>query len=197
MLIVEVKHMAQLKQNMYQHLRSAKEWLTKAEEAFDKEHDVRAELDLMLAQAELQHVKEANRSRQWRYKYLAFRHGLALVLAMVMVVTVGGVYWWTNKPPLLLPVPLVGKAGLPLSVVSKVELNVVPTIIPKENNLPLVEKNTDNSVTPLPSKAEVLPLAEQPSRQVERSRPVEQPVPVSADEMQKLVRAAGKSLRGQ
>ena len=53
MFIIEVMHMAPLKQHMYQHLRSAKEWLTKAEESFDKEHNVRAELDLMLAETPL------------------------------------------------------------------------------------------------------------------------------------------------
>ena len=185
-----------------EHFSSAKEWLTKAEDAFEKKHDVRAELDMMLAQAELQHVKEANRSRQWRYKYLAFRHGIALTLAMCMVVGVGGVYWWTTKPEIVRPVPLVGQVSVPVGLVSKVELNVVPTIMSKQPNLPVVQPIANSSVTSSPSKAESLPQPE-PSRQVEQPRPmeqarqVEQPVAVSTDEMQKLVRAAGKSLRGQ
>jgi ABC-type ATPase with predicted acetyltransferase domain len=187
MLIVEVMHMAQLKQNMYQHLRSAKEWLTKAEKAFEQQHDVRAELDLMLAQAELQHVKEANRSRQWRYKYLAFRHGLALTLAMFMAVAAGGVYWWTTKPEPVIPVPLAGQASLPVSVAVK-EHNLAP--------VQPVQPIATQLVAPLPNKAEPLQQSEQ-SRHVEQSRQAEQPAPLSADEMQKLVRAAGKSLRGQ
>jgi len=197
MLRLEVMHMAHLKQHVYQHLRSAKGWLTKAEEAFDQQHDVRAELDLMLAQAELQHVKEANRSCQWRYKYLAFRHGLALTLAMFMAVAVGGVYWWTTKPELALrTVPMNGQASVPAQVVSKVELHVLPSIIPKENNVPPVQQIAKQVVTALPSKAK--PLQQPvPSRQVEQTRQVEEPAPLSADEMQKLVRAAGKSLRGQ
>jgi len=188
--------MAHIKQNMCQHLRSAKEWLTKAEEAFDKQHDVRAELDLMLAQAELQHVKETNRSRQWRYKYLAFRHGLALTLAMCMAVAVGGVYWWTTKPELVAPVPLAEQARLPVGVA------------PQGNNILPVERLANSLILPLSQKAEPLPQIEQ-SRQVEQPRQVEQrrlveqprqeeqPVALSADDMQKLVRAAGKSLRGQ
>ena len=188
--------MAPIKQNMYQHLRSAKEWLTKAEEAFDKQHDVRGELDLMLAQAELQHVKETNRSRQWRYKYLAFRHGLALTLAMFMVVVLGGVYWWTNKPVLAIPVPIAGQVNLPVVAVTKVERNGLPAIITKENSLPPVQQVANQVVTPLPSKAEPLQQSESP-RQVKQPRQVEQPGDLSADEMQKLVRAAGKSLRGQ
>ncbi|WP_378950974.1 hypothetical protein [Pelosinus sp. sgz500959] len=190
MFIIEVMHMAPLKQHMYQHLRSAKEWLTKAEEAFDKEHDVRAELDLMLAQAELQHAKEANRSQQWRYKYIVFRHGVALVLAMFMAVAVGGVYWWTHKPALLVPVPLAGQVHLPVEVVAKTETQVVPPKMPDEKSVPTqqVEKV---AVNPSPSKVEEFRKPEQAPYQPESV------VVVSADEKQKLVRAAGKSLRGQ
>lgn len=182
-----------------QHFSSAKEWLTKAEVAFDKQHDVRAELDLMLAQAELQHVKEANRSHQWCYKYLVLRHGMALTLAMVMVVAVGGVYWWANKPVLVIPVPLSGQFSLPVGALDKVQLNVIPTMIPKENNLPPVQQIAK---VPLPSKVEPQQQVEQSRqvvepRQVQQPHQVEQPVALSNDEMQKLVRAAGKSLRGQ
>lgn len=174
--------MAPLKQTDYQHLRSAKEWLTKAEESFDKQHDIRAELDLMLAQAELQHVKEVSRSRQWRYKYTAFRHGLALSLAMCMAIAVGGVYWWTNKPEAVRPVPIERQASLPVEVVAKAEVKELPAALPKENNLP-VQQVVHESIKPLPR-----------AEQVHQSEPS---VVLSADEMQKLVRAAGKSLRGQ
>jgi hypothetical protein len=82
--------------------------------------------------------------------------------------------------------------------VSKVELNVAPTIMSQEHNLPATQPIASSSVVtaPLPSKVEPLQQPE-PSHQVEQSRQVEQPIPVSTDEMQKLVRAAGKSLRGQ
>jgi hypothetical protein len=190
MFRIGVMHMSDLKQHMYQHLRSAKEWLTKAEDAFDKQHDVRAELDLMLAQAELQHVKEANRSQQWRYKYAVFRHGVALTLAVFMAVAAGGVYWWTTKPELAVPVPLVGQTSLPAEKATNIVVNTVPNKIPAENNLP-VQQAANQLVTPLPSKAEQVRQPQQPHQQPETA------VIVSSDEMQKLVRAAGKSLRGQ
>jgi len=183
--------MAEIKQNIYQHLRSAKVWLTKAEEAFDKQHDVRAELDLMLAQAELQHVKEANRSGRWRYKYLVFRHGLALTLAMSMVVAAGSAYWWTTKTQLAVPVPLAGQVSLPAEFVAKAAVSAPPVIMPTENNLPIRQLATE-AAAPIPSnKVKQAGLTEKPSYQPEQS------VPLSGDEMQKLVRAAGKSLRGQ
>lgn len=191
--------MARLKQHVYQHLRSAKEWLTKAEEAFDKEHDVRAELDLMLAQAELQHVKEVNRSRQWRYKYLILRHGMALTIAMSMVIVVGGVYWWTNKPAIAVPVPLpsqvASQVSLPVEAVAKAMIPATPVAnaTPIEKNLPEKQVNqvvaTERTVEKVPEKARPL--------EREQPRQSEQTVVVSSDEMEKLVRAAGKSLRGQ
>jgi len=187
--VIEVMLMAPLKQKVYQHLHSAKEWLTKAEEAFDNQHDIRAELDLMLAQAELQHVKECNRSQHWRYKYAAFRHGLALTLAMCMSVAVGGVYWWINKPAIAtIPIPLTGQVSLPVVAVesvAKAEVQAPPVILPKEDNLPVpVQQVVKEIVRPAPSKAE-------------QTRQPEPSVVLSSDEMQKLVRAAGKSLRGQ
>jgi len=194
--------MARLKQHVYQHLRSAKEWLTKAEEAFDREHDVRAELDLMLAQAELQHVKEVNRSRQWRYKYVIFRHGIALTIAMSMAIVVGGVYWWTNKPAVVVPGPLpsqvASQVNLPVEAVAKALIPATPVAnanaTPIEKNLP--EKQADRVVATERTTVEQVP--EKP-RQVEREQPrqSEQTVVVSSGEMEKLVRAAGKSLRGQ
>lgn len=185
--------MAQIKQHMYQHLRSAKDWLTKAEEAFAKQHDVRAELDLMLAQAELQHAKEANRSRQWRYKYILFRHGVALTLAMFMAVTVGGVYWWTTRP-VITPVPLTVQVKSPVELAPKTQIVVTPQVLPvaapaeAEVQVP-VQQTVKEQEIQKPSKVVQSSQVEQPRAQV--------PVVLSENEVQKLVRAAGKSLRGQ
>lgn len=186
--------MSDFKKNIDQHLRSAKGWLTKAEDAFDKERDVRGELNLMLAQAELQHVKEANRSMHWRYKYIVLRHGVALLCAVVMAIGLGGLYWWTYQSENVVPVPLVERATLPVeskipSWNSKAEPSPPVLKEPEEKavvkeDIPPVRKTTTNNVVSQTKKSE-------PSSQGESS------VSVSPDEMQKLVRAAGKSLRGQ
>ena len=187
-------HVAHFKKNIVQHLSSAKGWLTKAEEAFDKERDIRGELDLMLAQAELQHVKEVSRSKHWRHKYTAVRHGLALVCAVVMAVGLGGVYWWTSKPQIVVPVPLAEKVSLPVE--SKIQSNsndrqAPPVQIVQEKSsvvrkevAPPVQAVTDSNVI-------------SQKKQAESFQQAETAVAISPDEMQKLVRAAGKSLRGQ
>ena len=191
MYIIEVAHMAQIKQHMYQHLRSAKEWLTKAEDAFGKEHNIRAELDLMLAQAELQHATEVNRSQQWRYKYVIFRHGLALVLAMSMVIAIGGVYWWTTRPVIAVPVPVAVQVNLPDEAKAQVETVITPSTIPlvvqKENNRSVEQVTKEETARPAPVVQ--VSQSQQPRYQA--------PAVLSDGEVQKLVRAAGKTLRGQ
>ena len=50
--------MTDLKKKLKGHLCSARHWLGKAEESLEKDRDIRAELNLMLAQAEITHAKE-------------------------------------------------------------------------------------------------------------------------------------------
>ena len=52
--------MAKNRNTFRQHIRAAREWLGRAENSLDKENDIRGDLNLMLAQAELQRAKESN-----------------------------------------------------------------------------------------------------------------------------------------
>lgn len=190
MYIIEVLQMSQFKKHVHQHVRSAKEWLTKAEDAFAKQHDIRAELDLMLAQAELQHAKEVNRSQQWRYKYVVFRHGLALALAMCMTATLGGMYWWATRP-VIVPVPVPVQVNLPVEVKPEVESREVTKIIPEkiqtENNISATQVVKEET-----SRPESIVQTSQ-----SKQHSYQAPAVLSDDEVQKMVRAAGKTLRGQ
>lgn len=186
--------MAHVRKKIYQHLRSAKRWLTKAEEAFDKERDIRGELDLMLAQAELQHVKEVNRSQHWRYRYLAVRHGVALTCAVVIATGLCGIYWWTHNPQMVVPTPLASQVSLSLEAKIPLKSNamqVVPVSKEQEKETP-----THKEDALLVQHSAVQNVVSQ-QRKVEQPQQVEPSVALSSDEMQKLVRAAGKSLRGQ
>jgi hypothetical protein len=184
--------MAHFRKNVYQHLSSAKGWLTKAEEAFDKERDIRGELNLMLAQAELQHVKEANRSQHWRYKYAVVRHGVALTCAVVIATSLGGILWWSQRPETVaVSPPPTGQLSLPLD--AKVLLNntavqAAPVYKEQEKEKPAIREEA----VPVQQTA-----AEKVIRQPQKALQAEPTAAVSPDEMKKLVRAAGKSLRGQ
>ncbi|MDD4600493.1 MAG: hypothetical protein PHQ46_05495 [Negativicutes bacterium] len=186
--------MADFKENMYRRLRSARQWLTRAEEAFDKDRDVRAELNLMLAQAELQHAKEANRTRHWRYKYSLLTQGTAVGLAMMLaVIGFGGTYWWVNQQQ-------TRDDQVSPAVQLQMPQQVLSVSNPAEQTKPQLESQAAQQ-TPAIVKTE----HQQASTVAEKSRvtndaqqyQAEQQVVLPPDELQKLVRAAGKTLRGQ
>lgn len=189
--------MADFKENMYRRLRSARQWLMRAEEAFDKDRDIRAELDLMLAQAELQHAKEANRTRHWRYKYSLLTQGAAVGLAMMLTVAgFGGTYWWVTRhqtkgytPP---AVQKEMQQPQPTAAVNSVPDAKVKDAAPAENVKPVSAPATDKTVHHQKSIT-----AENRIKEDEQPHQAEKEVALPPDEMQKLVRAAGKSLRGQ
>ena len=181
--------MADLKRHMTRHLRSAQEWLTRAEDSFDKDSNIRGELNLFLAQAELQHARETNSSRQWRYKYPVLRHAVSLVLATTIVAVGFGAYLWSSERSAGVPVPLAIQetktmpvvTASPEMVASKNQVEAPPAILPM--------------VSVAPSQA-VAPSVERTAKN-ERSRQPEKDNLLPPDELQKIIRAAGKSLRGQ
>jgi hypothetical protein len=184
--------MAELKQHTTRHLGAARQWLLKAEEAFGRNRDVRGELDLFLAQAEMQHAREANRSQHWRYRYPVLRQGLAFALAMIVAVGgLGGVYWSFHKP--ISPAP---------SVVREVKGNMPSPIILERSVAPLQQVEAVAS----PVQTETTMSRQQPPQSSVREeapsvntaqRAPDKDVVLTPDQMQMLVRTAGKSLRGQ
>lgn len=177
------------------NLESAKAWIHQAEQSFGQDADIRGELNLLLAQAELQRVREANRARQWRWKYPLLRHSLALVLALIAVI--GGFYLWDSRTTIQLqPVTINKEAVVPVAQQLQPTQAPLPAAYPQpsaaEQQPPAtivntaVTTNTVNSPPPVqPSQRENVPA----NRDHE--------IQLSQDEMQKLIRAAGKSLRGQ
>lgn len=53
-----------------EHISAARDWLGRAESSIDKENDVRGDLDVMLAQAELQRAQETKYSARWRKLFI-------------------------------------------------------------------------------------------------------------------------------
>ncbi|MEG6585089.1 hypothetical protein [Dendrosporobacter sp. 1207_IL3150] len=195
--------MADFKQHMSRHLQSAKQWLTRAEESFDKQSDIRGELDLMLAQAELQHAKEAKRAGEWRYKYFVMRHGFAFGLAMLVAVGgLGGAFFLLNGQALVPP----SEGQRPANSVKlnepKVELVSSEKTLPQE---PFKELSNSALIAEKPAPIQAQPTSfKTTDRQEVKREPrrsvadeADSAVELPPDQMQKLMRAAGKSLRGQ
>jgi len=194
--------MSDLKRQMARRLHSTKQWLTRAEESFDKDSTIRGELDLFLAQAELQHAREANCSRQWQQRYLMIRHALAFILATTLVAAGLGVYWWTGERPVAVPAqPVVQLAGN-LPVVKTIPESVSATMLPVVAAQPAVYP-ADNAASSAPV-AKTTP-ATQPTSAITAAQPqnaeqlyqTEQKSLLPPGDLQKIVQTAARSLRGQ
>jgi hypothetical protein len=184
--------MADFQGQMFRHLRSARQWLVRAEESFNKDSDIRGELNLFLAQAELQHARETNHSRRWRYKYPLLRHTLSAVLAASILAVGLGTYWWLGERNAVVPIPLAAQESVKASV-------------NRAGSEPATDQVRTEAATPVASAPAVAvtaparPVSQPAERQdkTDHPRQTDKDQLVSPDEMQKIIRAAGKSLRGQ
>ncbi|SDD81980.1 hypothetical protein [Sporomusa acidovorans] len=199
--------MADCKQNVNRHLNSAQQWLSEAEHAFNKDKDIRGELNLFLAQAELTHAREVHRSRQWRFKYPILRHGLALGLAVTVAVCgVGVSYWWGINRPHVQPVS--GDQMAPAGETSSVPVSpALKNITTPDSPPPSPPATATVQPSPVQSQSagykqtvqasESSESTEQKKSAATSSADHSKEAPLTTDEINKLIRTAGQSLRGQ
>jgi len=180
--------MADFKRPVFRHLRSAKVWLTRAEKSFEQDSKIRGELDLFLAQAELQHARETSLSRQTRRKYSLLPHALSLVLATAIAAAGFGAYWSLSERNVAAPIPLAAQGAKVAPATITAAGAVAPVQV--EDQRPAAATATSR----IPAEP---PQPVQRRENTERPRPAEKENLLSPDEMQNIVRAAGKSLRGQ
>jgi hypothetical protein len=194
--------MADLKLHMTKHLHSARQWLMRAEESFDKDSTIRGELDLFLAQAELQHARETNSSRQWRHRNLLMRHAFSLLLATIVAAAGVGAYLGTGERNAALPAPPdvqlaenTSAAKTPPEAVSITPLPVAAAQPVTSSTSSTAYGATVAKVTPTVQPVAVITPA-QPENAVQ-PQTTEQKNLVPPDDMQKIVQTAARSLRGQ
>lgn len=95
--------------NIAEHVRSAKMWLEKAEQSFDRQSDIQGELNLMLAEAEMKSLRKRHG--------LKMRAKLRVAAAMGIAVIAAGLWYAATResPPESLPVRGVVPAVQPSS----------------------------------------------------------------------------------
>lgn len=79
-----------------EHVRSAKMWLEKAEESFDKKADIQGELNLMLAEAEMKNLRKHHEFRLWE----KLRVVAVLVISVACIGIWYGVVRYESSPSL-------------------------------------------------------------------------------------------------
>ena len=171
------------------HISAARAWLGRAESSMDKENSLRGDLDVMLAQAELQRAQETKFGYGWR-KWLIRLAPLIIAL----VVGVGYLALLHTKQVIEVPTNITtvkdsedSSAGLEKTQVVKIQ----PSFEEHERADQNVSGNGDSGfVRRNPPIVEVVPQVPQP--EVSSSKP-ESKVPDT--EMQQLMQAAGKTLR--
>ena len=193
--------MSERKKRLKNHIKAAKEWLCKAEDSLDKDNNIQGDLNLMLAQAELQRAKESEQS-QPKKKIHGFVR-LAPVAVAVLLVGIGSQFWphvfatkvptpvlktvaeEPAKPPGPLP-PVMSEINTgEISAPAVARQQIVPAAV--KVDVPLAENEQ--------SMVKLAPAEERETMSAEAESPVKSKIPPA--DMQKLMRAAGKTLREQ
>ena len=160
-------------------VKSVKRWLDKAENSYSNNKDISGELNLMMAQAEMQRLKETHpheKAKRWGIRLSAMAAAAVLFIGFSNLFSANA-----DKSPVISRE----------TTVSKEEVPKVPEV-PEDKNLvlsetvqPAVAATESSNTDPVPTK----------SIQTEAPAPV---LPVmSQSEIQSVVGEAGRALRGQ
>jgi len=161
-------------------IQAAKQWLNRAEENFGQDATVRGEMNLLLAEAELRSTRETLNEGPGRLKRAGLKHGIALGVAVLMAAGgLGGTWWWWRDIPAAVVAPPIRSVTLSVELPPRQNISAAPVINP--------ESTPAAAVVPMIPRQEVNSAVRQATKEN----------PVSPDELKRLVRVAGQSLRGQ
>ena len=178
------------------HVRAAREWLGRAEDSLDRAEDVRGDLNLMLAQAELTRAQEMERpplSVIWARR-------LAPLCAAALLAG-GGLWAWRSVAPQAPPPLLERRTEEAEADVGAAQLRqeTVPLpMLPQADAAP--EREDSVLETPFAEPEYREPVEEAAVSQSEPEAPAEPPpdtggARLPSEEMQRLMSSAGQSLR--
>ena len=191
--------MAEEREKICAHVKAAKDWLGRAESSLEKEEDVRGGLNLMLAEAELQRVRETRKGKRFA-RFLA--PALAVLLAL------GGVALQRSAEPTAAPAekspaPIVGQGTMIHEEKGSETLaermgSAANLSESREIELPVMPVRVQES--PIVQAQEQAQSTEPPEPQLALEQQMEKPKQTSAaspptEDMQKLMVTAGRVLR--
>lgn len=186
--------MADLKNRMINHVKAAKLWLGKAEQSFDQENEIRGDLNLMLAEAELKRARETKApSEQGNRRAIWLMHGVLAsgLAALILFVGLGGLGSKEARP---VQASVSSNAGEPLN-----QIDAAPGASPKEQ-MASPRVSTESAAAQRAEMTEDGPKIDAARERAADRAPLraeESQVNMPPAQMQQLMRAAGKSLRGQ
>lgn len=191
-LVLRGDKVAEFRKKIKSHVSAAKEWLGKAEQSLEERNDVKGNLNLMLAQAELTRAQEARKSGKHNYRTLLIHSMLiAGIVGLAFVVGFGGASILGTSPAVkpVLPQPAPSIDGHETAQLTDADLAIESKSVLQDT---LAEKDSAVFIEPAKQHEEVAV-----TKGEKAIMPKNAEFAVTSVEMQQLVRAAGKSLRGQ
>ena len=196
--------MSDQKKGMKKHVIAAKEWLGKAEQSFDQENEIKGDLNMMLAQAELQRAQETKTGRITRIYFWV--RTVTAVMTAGLIIAVGWNSFYhssTNQNG----EHLVNQSQTKIQTAAEDQLKSNPEILQATNKQATVEPIEQKKIYEDGEKAvaeQKKTIVDKPVQQiaadsevVAKILPKETSTDVPPAKMQMLMRAAGKTLRGQ
>ncbi len=171
------------------HVTAAKEWLGRAEHSLDEKNDIKGDLNLMLAQAEMQRARET--------KYPKKNHTWIMRLTpavLAAVIVFGGMGLLKEQErPVVQPIKTIAEQEAS-SPENAVPVTVKETTAVKTQQ---IAQSAEREVQPIEEKTvqQTVPAAVH-DQKIETETLI-QKVDIPPENMQKLMRAAGKTLRAQ
>ncbi len=181
------------------HIRAARDWLGQAEDSLQAEQDVRGDLKLLLARAELQHIQEKRKLKDMGRRFLFVvpvflvflsAVGFRLQEAAPAAPSTEKVLMSGDSQPETVPehppqaAPSVAEPQ-PAGIEKISEMNA-PENLPEIGQIPAVPATADLQETVIPSEVEPEPSVQEVQEHAVPSR-----------DMQKLMQSAGSVLRAQ
>ena len=181
----------QSKTQLCHRLATARQWLHQAEESFGKKKEMQGELNLLLAQAELQHVRESRKLPFWLQPRWGWQ-GLAMAFAVLLSLSAGAGIFLAKQHAT--DSTVVGTESIVPSRTSNLEIGKIPEhlVVVSAAQQPRLNVETAPVVLAKPKEAAVI---QEEKKSEEATKPAKAES-VSSEEMQKALRAAGKALRG-
>lgn len=192
--------MSDQKRHWKKHIHAAKEWLGKAEKSLDADNSLRSDLNVMLAQAELQRAKEAGEKKSFARNGRTF----SAVMAALLLVAIG--IWGGIFPQLSHSLPPEQKLPGAFAVQEQ-PVHAVPAALPAP--MKPAEPATASSASleaALPQPVLPVPAPDPKPQAAAATAAPEVPATkdavlpatkVPTEKVQKLMREAGKTLRAQ
>ena len=181
-------------------VQAVKKWLERAESSYSSHKEITGELNLIMAQAEMQRLKETRKPSTFRKWGL---RGCAMIVAALLFFGGSSVYQKMGQQEtetnLAAPVELAASEtnrneSVAVTISENTEVNAMATETPAVENPSIAEAVTPAPVPEKPVVRQETPVVTTPAPVV---RPAPAPPALSEKEIQSVVGEAGRALRGQ